>query len=631
MSILKRIAICSLFATLFFIPSFAQHFLGAFSGSVLQVDTEIESPARNNNVQTLPEQKAGDTIQFQLFVPAGGGRSTYGYAVVLELPGKTFSSYIGNISGRDWTGATLSNTGAAELSALHIPSVSIPSTGYLGQLDLQVRRPLEDGVTLIVKRLEITSGNDVDMLNVSNAIISFTTTTGPGDFDGDGTVNVGDFLLFVQIFGKRSSDVGFDARMDLDGDGRIHLADFLAFVKVFGTTYSGGGGGGSSSPDLVVESPSVNNSSPNAGQSFTLRATVRNQGNGQSASTTLRYYRSSDATISTSDTQEGTDGVSALSASGTSPESISVTAPSSSGTYYYGACVESVSGESNTGNNCSSAVSVTVAPVAPPPPTTGASKLYWTDWGTDKIQRSDLDGSNVEDLVSSAGLNGPDGLSLDMAGSKMYWTDAGTAKIQRANLDGSGVENLITSGLGIPYGLALDVAGGKMYWTDRQTNKIQRANLNGSGVEDLLTLAGLAFPGEIALDVSGGKMYWTNPGSDKIQRANLDGSGMEDLVTSGLSSPIGLALDVAGGKMYWTDRSTSKIQRSNLNGSNVEDLVTSGLSSPNGLDLDVAGGKMYWTDIDANKVQRANLNGSGVEDLVTSTNGLVDPSGLAVK
>ena len=45
-------------------------------------------------------------------------------------------------------------------------------------------------------------------------------------------------------------------------------------------------------PDLVVQTPSVSDSSPNAGESFMLSATVRNQGNGRSASTTLRYYHS---------------------------------------------------------------------------------------------------------------------------------------------------------------------------------------------------------------------------------------------------------------------------------------------------------------------------------------------------
>ena len=114
-------------------------------------------------------------------------------------------------------------------------------------------------------------------------------------------------------------------------------------------------------PDLVVQTPSVSDSNPNAGESFTLSAAVRNQGNGRSASTTLRHYRSSDETISTSDTAVGTDAVGGLAASGTSAESISLTAPSTAGTYYYGACVDPVSGESNSQNNCSTAVRVTVS------------------------------------------------------------------------------------------------------------------------------------------------------------------------------------------------------------------------------------------------------------------------------
>ena len=106
-------------------------------------------------------------------------------------------------------------------------------------------------------------------------------------------------------------------------------------------------------PDLVVESPSVSDSSLNAGVTFTLGARVRNQGGGPSAATTLRYYRSSDATISRSDTGVGTDTVGSLSASGASGESISLTAPASAGTYYYGACVDPVAEETNTANNCS--------------------------------------------------------------------------------------------------------------------------------------------------------------------------------------------------------------------------------------------------------------------------------------
>ena len=118
-------------------------------------------------------------------------------------------------------------------------------------------------------------------------------------------------------------------------------------------------------PDLVVDTPTVTNSNPATGTTFTLSATVRNQGGSTAAGTTLTYYRSTNATIATNDPSVGTDAVRTLNAEDTSAESISVTAPSSAGTYYYGACVDSVTNESNTTNNCSTAVTVAAAPQQP--------------------------------------------------------------------------------------------------------------------------------------------------------------------------------------------------------------------------------------------------------------------------
>ena len=121
-------------------------------------------------------------------------------------------------------------------------------------------------------------------------------------------------------------------------------------------------------PDLVVATPTVSDSSPEAGATFTLSATVRNDGDGSAAATTLlRYYRSTDATITTADTQEDTDAVAQLAASASSSESVGLTAPSVAGTYYYGACVDAVTGESDTTNNCSSSVTVTVPAPDPDP------------------------------------------------------------------------------------------------------------------------------------------------------------------------------------------------------------------------------------------------------------------------
>ena len=114
-------------------------------------------------------------------------------------------------------------------------------------------------------------------------------------------------------------------------------------------------------PDLVVGTPTVSDSSPATGESFTLSATVRNAGDGAAAATTLRAYRSTDATISSSDTPLGTIAVGTLAASSTSEESFGLTAPSTAGTYYYGACVDAVTDESDTANNCSASVQVDVS------------------------------------------------------------------------------------------------------------------------------------------------------------------------------------------------------------------------------------------------------------------------------
>ena len=115
-------------------------------------------------------------------------------------------------------------------------------------------------------------------------------------------------------------------------------------------------------PDLIVQSPAVSALTLAPGQTFTLHATVQNQGDAQAAATTLHYYRSNNSTITASDTEVGTDAIGPLDASATSAASIELTAPTGGAPgVYYGACVASVSGESNTDNNCSSAVRITVS------------------------------------------------------------------------------------------------------------------------------------------------------------------------------------------------------------------------------------------------------------------------------
>lgn len=180
-------------------------------------------------------------------------------------------------------------------------------------------------------------------------------------------------------------------------------------------------------------------------------------------------------------------------------------------------------------------------------------------------------------------------IALDVQRKKMYWVNDMLDHIQRANLDGSDVEDLVTSWT-FSNALTLDRNRGKIYWTDYSMNAIRRANLDGSHVEDLVTTMGE--PVSLALDVARGKIYWTiwseGPGPRTIQRANLDGSNIEYILTN--SEPLtSLTLDPVGAKIYWIasepDTDIGKIQRANLDGSDIENVIT-GLNSPWSLALD---------------------------------------------
>ena len=219
-------------------------------------------------------------------------------------------------------------------------------------------------------------------------------------------------------------------------------------------------------------------------------------------------------------------------------------------------------------------------------------RMYWMEPGILKIRSANLDGSNITDVVATD--DSAAGLALDPHGHKIYWTDQNgvainsgqkTARIRRANLDGSNVEDLVTQNLTQPVGIALDLLRGKIYWTNLERSfdglgEIQRCNLDGSGVENVAT--GIDEANGLAIDVLHGKLYWTELRTKTIQRANLDGSQIENLVT-GLGGPTTVGLNVREGKLYWTSAGpgipANLVQRADLDGTNVETLVSGGAAS----------------------------------------------------
>ena len=184
-------------------------------------------------------------------------------------------------------------------------------------------------------------------------------------------------------------------------------------------------------PDLVVGSPSVNESGPAAGAGFTLSATVENDGNGTATATTLRYYQSTDATIATTDTEVGTDAIAGLAAAGTSDQSVDLTAPDTAGTYYYGACVDAVTDESDAANNCSTSVAVTV----PDAQQQGAPSV-------EVSAEDDMEWAPVGDTVDlSARVLDDEG--KEVTGTTVTWSSSNTAV---ATVNSSGVMTAVGVG-----------------------------------------------------------------------------------------------------------------------------------------------------------------------------------------
>ncbi len=332
--------------------------LGSNANAVLSLDLVASGGAgnqRDDGVTTGTVSGQGTTIAVEVF--ATGVRTfLFGFEIIFDFDPSLLAFRTAEGSAIPKLGDSSTGTTFGGISL-----VSLAPSGFLARAEFEtVSDVTGKGFSIGIESVRLGDRSGIDTLKTTS-VITFNATPSP-DFDGDGTVGFSDFLAFAGAFGSQQGDGTYDTRFDLDGDGAIGFGDFLAFAADFGSTVEPAPPSGS--PDLIVESPSVNDNTLTTGQSFTLGATVRNRGNASSGSTTLRCYRSSNATVSSNDVEVGTDGVNSLSAGGASAESISLNAPSSAGTYYYGACVDNVSGESDTRNNCSRGVTVTVARVS---------------------------------------------------------------------------------------------------------------------------------------------------------------------------------------------------------------------------------------------------------------------------
>ena len=513
-----------------------------------------------------------------VFSFASGGK-TVSEAGVPALPkGSAFRVYVEssgmpNQRGSIRSGLAIANTGATTNTvtlevtrldgSLAVPpeTLELPPSGQIARF-LDEIFSLRDNFSGVVR---VTSTAEVAIvglrLRVNQRGELKVTTTPPSNETGPSSTAERFFPHIVDSGGWSTQFILYSGTAGQASSGTLRFIDTAGEPWDLPTQSSVSEGvppGGGAVADLVVQSPSVSDASPDLGESFTFSATVRNQGNARSAATTLRYYRSLDATISTGDTEVGTAAVSALAASSVSHESIDLTAPSTAGTYYYGACVDPVSGESNAGNNCSDSRAVEVRSASMAGIIPDANLRAAIEAALDKVSGAPI---TLAEMKTLDRLDAPDRGISDLTGLES------AANLTSLDLGGNNITDLSAlSGLTNLRDLTL--------WGNNLTDL--------SALSGLTTLRDLRLGGNTISDVS------ALSGLTNLTYLHLNGNPISDVsALSGLTELEGLEIFGAAISDISALSSLTNLQNLGLGHNNLTDFsVLSGLTNLTSLWLD---------------------------------------------
>ncbi|CEL10462.1 hypothetical protein ASPCAL13581 [Aspergillus calidoustus] len=218
------------------------------------------------------------------------------------------------------------------------------------------------------------------------------------------------------------------------------------------------------------------------------------------------------------------------------------------------------------------------------------NRIFWTNMGIPgrndgTVCSASLDGSDVRTLLGPGTINTPKQITLDTAAQKLYFCDREGCTVSRCNLDGSNLETMISrkpnqkdpSGDVQDWcvGITVSPRFNKFYWTQKGAPKsgtgrifcTERDNTPGQVVSgddqdhELCILSGLPEPIDLEIDEKRGELYWTDRGElpfgNALYRVKLDSDGRPvgkpEIVVRGLHEAIGLSIDHVSGDIFLTD------------------------------------------------------------------------------
>lgn len=245
--------------------------------------------------------------------------------------------------------------------------------------------------------------------------------------------------------------------------------------------------------------------------------------------------------------------------------------------------------------------------------------VYWTNMGSGGVRANDGSLQRVEVLrggdkaatpetiIAPGQTHTPKQLHLNAKDRKLYWCDRESGRIQRSNLDGSNLETLYDSAPGESrpladprdwcVGITVDNERGLVYWTQKGGSKgasgrILRFNKEipaGSTSEnrtDIETLFdNLPEPIDLELDPASQTLYWTDRGDppygNTLNRYKVDkqhnpsakpgGPSASLIIADHFHEAIGLSLDLKKRRIFVSDLQSSLYQ-TDLDGKNKKAL-----------------------------------------------------------
>jgi hypothetical protein len=137
------------------------------------------------------------------------------------------------------------------------------------------------------------------------------------------------------------------------------------------------------------------------------------------------------------------------------------------------------------------------------------------------IRTAALDGTDERTLFTTSSW--ADGIALDLTHQKLYWSTFNS--LQRSDLDGGNIETLFQRGNPYYGDVVVDQQHGKIYWSD--VYRINRCNLDASSPEWFVIPSGNAV--RLAYDPIDSKIVWTT--SNGVWRADTStfGAGIEEI------------------------------------------------------------------------------------------------------